>query len=339
MDLIESTVPDDHAAEVKRRLRERDGSDDESRPRKRARADTLALLPSNATSLELQGPLKPEEDLDRYDVERLQQGLNYIVGATKRKITPRTQEFLRQHKDAYKVALERKDEASCAVVQALDKIYHSSSFYLRPRSVEESERLQGYVRLRQLELMANYGDYLGQELQQIRAKLKEAAKDAAADVKEANHKLGPPNTWLDIAAKLAGADMADLRSHVDVACGVLGMDSKHMLWLIQQWGDRNRTFHNQVRQYIIDCDWYQLARQIWRDLKELPNAIVNPDDLSKYETVLVSVQEEYLNVLSKDDPRYWVPNQKALDLIQEKIAKEELAKQKLARTILTKENT
>lgn len=293
MDLISSTVPDDHAEEIKKRLRERDGSDDESRPGKRARADTRALLPPGADGLEVEEPPKPEEDLDRYDVERLQRGLSYINGAAKRKITPRTQEFLRQHKDAYKVALERgaEDKASCAVVQALDKVYYSTSFYLKPRSAEEFGKLQAFVKLRRLELLANYGDYLGQELQQI------------------------------LADELAGADMGDLRKHVYIACGVLGMDPHHMLWLIEQWGDRNRIFHNQVRQYITDCHWPALAKQIWRDLKELPNAVVDPDDLAKYETVLVSVQKEYFDVLDNDDPQHWLPNQKAHDLLQEKVAK------------------
>jgi hypothetical protein len=323
MDLISSTVPDDHAEEIKKRLRERDGSDDESRPRKRARADTRALLPPGADGLEGEEPPKPEEDLDRYDVERLQRGLSYINGAAKRKITPRTQEFLRQHKDAYKVALESgaEDKASCAVVQALDKVYYSTSFYLKPRSAEEFGKLQAFVKLRRLELLANYGDYLGQELQQIRADLKAAAKGAAADVQKAKLELSPPRTWLAIADELAGADMGDLRKHVYVACGVLGMDPHHMLWLIEQWGDRNRRFHNQVRQYITDCHWPALAKQIWRDLKELPNAVIDPDDLAKYETVLVSVQKEYFDVLDKYDPQHWLPNQKARDLLQEKVAK------------------
>jgi hypothetical protein len=115
--------------------------------------------------------------------------------------------------------------------------------------------------------------------------------------------------------------MGDLRKHVYIACGVLGMDPHHMLWLIEQWGDRNRIFHNQVRQYVTDCHWPALAEQIWRDLKELPNAVVDPDDLAKYETVLVSVQKEYFDVLDKDDPQHWLPNQKARDLLQEKVAK------------------
>ena len=264
MDLISSTVPDDHAEEIKKRLRERDGSDDESRPRKRARADTRALLPPGADGLEVEEPPKPEEDLDRYDVERLQRGLSYINGAAKRKITPRTQEFLRQHKDAYKVALESsaEDKASCAVVQLLDKVYYSTSFYLKPRSAEEFGKLQAFVKLRRLELLANYGDYLGQELQQIRVDLKAAAKGAAADVQKVNLELSPPRTWLAIADELAGADMGDLRKHVYIACGVLGMDPHHMLLLIEQWGDRNRIFHNQVRQYITDCHWPALAKQI-----------------------------------------------------------------------------
>ena len=52
------------------------------------------------------------------------EGLRFDNGAAKRKITPRTQEFLKLHKEAYKVALdgEALDKASRAVVQAMDKV-------------------------------------------------------------------------------------------------------------------------------------------------------------------------------------------------------------------------
>ena len=31
------------------------------------------------------------------------------------------------------------------------------------------------------------------------------------------------------------------------------IDSNHMLWLIKEWAERNRVFHNQIRQHISDC--------------------------------------------------------------------------------------
>ena len=71
-----------------------------------------------------------------------------------------------------------------------------------------------YVKLRRLELLINCDDYLEQELQEIRKKLKAAVIDASTEMREASLKLEPPNTWLGIADKLAGANVIDLRKHV-----------------------------------------------------------------------------------------------------------------------------
>lgn len=130
MDPYSDTIPDDQGEKIRKRVRERDGSDDEGRPKKRARADTGILFPPGDDEQDVEEPPKPEEDLASYDRERLQQGLRYINGAQKRKITPRTQEFLQFHKDPYKAALhsEAPGEASRAVIPALDKVYNSATF-------------------------------------------------------------------------------------------------------------------------------------------------------------------------------------------------------------------
>ena len=330
MDPYLDTIPDGCGEEIKKRVRERDGSDSEGRPTQRARADTNALLPPGGDEKEIEEPPKPEDDLDKYDRERLQKGLRYINGAAKRKITPRTQEFLRLHKDAYKAALDAgaPEKASRAVVQAMDQVYYSAAFYLKPRSSEEHEHLMYYVKLRRLELLANYGHYLGQELQEIRADLKAAATGAGSDVREAALELGPPKTWLTIADELAGANMGDLRKHVYIACGVLGIDPDHMLWLIEEWAERNRFFHNQIRQYISDCHWGSLAKQVCLDLKELLNVAPDLDTAANYEKVLLSIQNEYFDALSRDDFQHWFPNEKAMKLTEEKLAREKKRAQK-----------
>ena len=330
MDPYFDIIPDDRGEEIRKRVRERDGSDSVGRPTKRARADTSALLPPGGDGQEVDEPPKPEDDLDKYDLERLQKGLRYINGAAKRKITPRTHEFLKLYKDAYKATLDggAPGKASRAVVQAMDQVYYSAAFYLKPRSSEEYERLMHYVKLRRLELLANYGDYLGQELQEIRLDLKAAATSAGSEVREAALELGPPKTWLTIADELAGASMGDLRKHVYIACGVLGIDPNHMLWLIKEWAERNRIFHNQIRQYISDCHWARLAEQVCRDLKELLNVAPDSDTAANYEKVLLSIQNEYFDVISRDDPQHWVPNEKARKLIQEKLVREKKRAQK-----------
>lgn len=324
MDPYLNTIPDERGEEIRKRVRERDGSDSEGRPAKRARAETSALLPPGGDGLEVEEPPKPEDDLDKYNRERLQKGLSYINGVAKRKITPRTQEFLKMHKDAYKVALESEvpEKASCAVVQALDRVYCSYSFYLKPRSSKDHDDLMQYVTLRRLELLANYGDYLEQESQGIRADPKAAIPDAGSEVQHAILELGPPKTWVTTADELAGANMGDLRKNVYIACGVLGIDPNHMLWLIKEWAERNRIFHNQIRQYISDCHWAQLAEQICRDLKELLNVAPDLDTAEKCEKVLLSTRDNYFIVISNDNPQHWIPNQKAMKLTEEKRARE-----------------
>ena len=106
MDPYFDIIPDDRGEEIRKRVRERDGSDSVGRPTKRARAKTSALLPPGGDGQEVDEPPKPEDDLDKYDRERLQKGLRYINGAAKRKITPRTYEFLKLYKDAYKATLD-----------------------------------------------------------------------------------------------------------------------------------------------------------------------------------------------------------------------------------------
>lgn len=296
------------------------GSDSEEPPRKRGRTDTNAIVSPEDDGEEAEERLKPEDDLEKYNHVRLRKWLKYINRATKQKITPRTQEFLRLHEDAYEVALDTEvpDKASQAVVQAMDQVYASASFYLKPPSPENYQHYESYLNLRRLELMVNYDCYLGQGLQQTRAKLKEAAVDASLEVQAANAKFGPPKKWADIADELDGVNMVDLQRHVYVACGVLGIDPNHMLWLIKEWAEGNRKFHNKIREHVQDCHWHSLAKQICRDLKELLNVTDDRDTATKYEQVLLSIRDEYFDVVSRDDPEHWLPNKKARKLIKEK---------------------
>ena len=86
MDPYLDTIPNAHCEEIKKRVRERDGLDDEGRPTKRARADTGALLAPQGDGQDVDEPPKPEDDLDKYDGQRLQRGMGYIDRAAKPKI-------------------------------------------------------------------------------------------------------------------------------------------------------------------------------------------------------------------------------------------------------------
>jgi hypothetical protein len=137
---------------------------------RRAKHQTTAFevqskFTSNAeTSASVQPP-KPEEKLDAYSHQRLEQGLEYIISASKRDITPRTRTFLKLHQEAYEKALADpfKNLAAVAVVQTLDRVYYTEAFYFKPRQGKDYEQLLAFVKLRQLELLANYGDASGIE--------------------------------------------------------------------------------------------------------------------------------------------------------------------------------
>lgn len=323
MNSLNNIVPYDKGPEIQQKIRERDESDGEERPKKRPRSDTPSLIEDDGEGSNVQTPPKPEAELISYNRERLQNGLRFLYNESKRNITPRTVEFLNMHKDAYKVALENDSppSTSLAVVQALDRVYFSASFYFKPRSTTENDMYMCYVNLRRMELLANYGDYAGQKLQEIRANLKAAAADASDEVHHAAKALGPPQSWIQIADQLEGADMNILRTRVAVACGVLGLDPNHVEWLIKEWADRNKRYHNSIREYIKDCDWPALARQTCLDLAELPNVETDAETRGNYEKVLRSIMGEYFNVIDDEDARFWFANERAIELTKKKVAR------------------
>lgn len=96
-----------------------------------------------------------------------------IKSKLKRDLTPRTKDFLSMHKDAYQAALEPcesvKDREGCLrEVQTFDKIYCSHAFLYRTIPTQEMEGLIAIRKVREYEILARYGDYLGQEVQDFR---------------------------------------------------------------------------------------------------------------------------------------------------------------------------
>ncbi|KAI4213847.1 MAG: hypothetical protein LQ351_003542 [Letrouitia transgressa] len=313
MDFYRNVISGGHSEEIRKLVRKRDGSNSEEPYKKRPRADTNALVPQiGGQDIEEPQPPespKPEENINKYDRERLQKGLHYVNGALKQKITPRTRTFLQFYKDTYKVALDGQlDDPARAVVQALDRVYSSSAFYFRPRRSEEMKDFEGYMKLRRMKMLANYGDYLGQDLSNIRSHLKAVARARNNDdLREAARLLGDPGVVKTIAREPPEAEPEDLRKYVGRACLVLKLDVEHTLWLVKEWDERNSTFHNLLRQRIAACSWFDLAQQIFRDINELRNFIGDDDLAAKFEKVLTSIRDEYFDVGINKSYNGWKP--------------------------------
>lgn len=315
--------------ELVRKRKEMDSEVESPSKRLRTQADDIERTEADDPYISDEDPIKPEDDLKKYDYQRLNNGLKKMTKLAVRKVTPRTNEFLKIHIDAYKIALHDavRKEASVAVVQALDQVYCSEAFLLKPRMADEHDFHMQFVKLRRMELLANYEDYLDQSLQEAGAHLKKAvaAKDVSSNTKEASAAFSGPKTWQAIAAEIT-ADPRDIRRHVFVVSAILGLDSLHMKCLINEWATRNNQFYNKIRDQIINCRWSQVASTICRDVKELLQVSSDRDTASKYEKVLISLRDQYFEVMDEEDSDFWMANEKAKNL-----TKEYLARQKTSR--------
>ncbi|KAG8527704.1 uncharacterized protein KY384_007858 [Bacidia gigantensis] len=157
------SIPEMYEEEMRELIREREGLDDKTGPRKAPRVNTVTLLFPEHGSEEKTGALKPEETLEQYHNERLQQGLKYVTTEAKTDIIPRTRVFLEIAQCAYQVALQTKTRSACAVVQAMDSAYYYRPCFFKAASPQDNECLSLELKLRRLELSVNYLDYSNQD--------------------------------------------------------------------------------------------------------------------------------------------------------------------------------
>ena len=180
------------------------------------------------------------------------------------------------------------------------------------------------LKLKRLELLANYGDYFGEQSQGLRARLNKSPDDTTYD-QDHDTDLGPPQTWLQISRESKGDRRREVRESVRTCCIILGLNTDHTRSLIEKWGERLDKMPNETRSLIERCQWYSLAKQLSRDLKELHNYMLDPDTLKVCKDVVVQLRAQYFEVIIEDDLATWLTTGKAFDLateLAEKLAKE-----------------
>ncbi|KAI9668497.1 MAG: hypothetical protein M1829_005375 [Trizodia sp. TS-e1964] len=290
----------------------------------RPRGDTVTLPGPNFQMPEViqdglyEAP-KSEWELDGYTKERLQVGLRYVAATLKRDITPRTQNFLEMHLSALKEALNPSPSPSLADkfqnlgrVQLYDEIWYSESFLRRKYSREEMQRLGRVRKLREMEIISNYGNYLGLELKNFRIKLWEGA--------------APKVLWTDVAEAIATSAEEEegwreepellaqnLEKALRYSCNALGLDQSHMLWTIQRYAERNRLFHSTINELIANCEWNSLGDVIFKDLNELP-CVFGVEKAKPYEACVRRLADEFFMVLNPKIRVSWLPNAYAAEL-------------------------
>ena len=196
-------------------------------------------------------------------------------------------------KKAYKNALETTDEPlpptspakllkSLVAVQTYDRIYHSETFLYRKVSGEQEKIVKALRKLKEMELLAKYGDVLA-----LQAKASQVAVFTKRDDEREENEMQPISPvfsskllWTSIA-KLLDMDPGKVEqwksepgegseeSRADYAllqaCHILGYDYSHQREVITTYALRNDTFHS-INVWIESYAWGKLANHLYFDL-------------------------------------------------------------------------
>ena len=332
----------------------------ESLPNDLSNLDVIKSRPrSNSTSV-LQTPPKPETTINSYAKERLESGLLYVTTKLKRDLTPRTKDFLCMHQEAYQTALENTRqrvedvEESLKEVQTFDKIYCSHAFLNRTIPTPEMDCMKALLRIRESEILARYGDYLAQEVQDFRTDVYATRNDEEEeeDMRTVRPSFSNERLWTEIAEimEVEGDEVEDwkrrpggteslqrnVRWALKKACATLGLDNEHMYWAIQQYATRNRRFHSNINTHIARCEWLVLARYIHVDLRDLP-LVMGLKAAAPFEQSVKNIRDRYFEIHYPDKPDTWFPNQHAIQLTRDKYKKEQQRQERLKRRTASEE--
>lgn len=272
----------------------------------------------------LPNPLQPPEyrkDPRDYTPERLKHGIAYAKQRLTRDLTPITGAFMQQYLEAYQNAVKSPNAKTVGVVQFADKMLHSE--VILQREFHHKPVFEELQKLREMEFLCNYGDYLRGHTTELR----QNATINKEVIRGFGH-LSANNRWTDIARALkveltSGQDpQTGVRRAVYDTCLTFDFDIDHMLWVVETYAERCNNVHNDVADLIEKMYWADLAVVIHRDLKELPNVIPlsRQHEYEKWEEAIIICRDRYFDpsALGKpDDPKTWLPANKAL----EKIAK------------------
>lgn len=179
--------------------------------------------------------------------------------------------------------------------------------------------LEELQRLREMEVLCNYGDYLRKHTSELR-------QNTTVEKKAANGHghLSANNRWTDIAKALKvelhpGQDPEKgvWRAIYDT-CLTFDFDLDHMLWVVETYAERCTNVHNDVADFIEKNHWADLALVIHRDLKELPNVlpVSRQHEYEKWREAIIVCRDRYLDPNAggrPDDPKTWQPANKALE--------------------------
>ena len=270
------------------------------------------------------------ESFTDYTTSQVEKRLQYAQKRLTRKVSPITEDALTLYAEVATKLLQNDDDYLKHSMRLMDEVLDSRLVFRRDR--EESGLAAELRRLRELEFVSNYGDYLSEATKELRIHASTAKRSGYEN-------LSGKHRWTAIAERLkvqiqeGGDPRKCVRGAVTDACSTYGWDVVHMLCIFETYAGRNDSVHSDLQDHIQHRRWAKLATLLHRDLRELPNVIPIhlSSDISKWFRTLQQIEEWYFTHLAGDenDPDTWLPNgPKAVAAQEEKKAVDKIANEK-----------
>ena len=201
----------------------------------------------------------------------------------------------------------------------LNKILHAKVILQEEPTSKEKEGQEAIRKLVEMRYLADYGDYMAEQCKRFR---EEALKKNNAG---SGSFTGCNENWTTIQERmeqeensyrvwvregsLGKSPQQDTIRAVEEACVELGLSIDNTRFAIRRYAQR-KTIHSKVGYHIQQCDWKQLAVQLWTDLRELPK-IFGDEEYGQMKEILEQVRDRYFLSLHPINP---VPSAKASKL-------------------------
>ena len=274
---------------------------------------------------------KPEADLASYDEPALVRRVEFGRQTVARKVSPRTDEFAQNYEAISSDTLDalRNDDISLnqkrAKLRSLDQAVHRDTSLMMVPKGNYKELMDNVQRLKRMEMLARYGDYLARDLNIFKKCAQKECKDDNVYLQE---------YWSVTAKQLKEeqrieaqegehANPARLTTLIAVknVCHHMGIDLDQLLWTIDAYSERNLAFHSGFDELLQRGKYSQAAKVLYVDIQDLERLYKDEEparNLNYLGKILLQLRDRFFNVSSieADNPEAWEWTSEAKQLRQ-----------------------
>lgn len=278
--------------------------------------------PTRVSYMTLEPPApSPEKSPQSYTSEKIRERLNFIKRVKNcRDINPRSEIFLQLYTDAAENALVTEDMdhrlSYCQQLHRYDKFIQENTFLSMQRSQEQEELERKLLRLKKLEYYLRYGDYLAQGCKTLRDASKELESNELQHFwTEVSRRMKDERLMIEKSGGKTKSVAIPTLMAIWHAANAIGTDKERSEWVIERYAERNELAHSSVTELLQTGRWYELAKALYQDRKDL-RLMIPPeleDDIEKMCGLIDSIRTKYFIVEIGDEeyPETWRANEEA----------------------------